>query len=102
MIKHLSAVRRPGFDPWVGKMPWRRKWQPTPVLLPGKSHGWRSLVGYSPWGCKELDSTERLLFLSLSCVHLKVYSDKFWHLCVPFAILGMCSDIIVFLFGIFL
>ena len=41
---------RPGFDPWVGKIPWRRKWQPTPVLLPGKSHGQRSLVGYSPWG----------------------------------------------------
>ena len=39
---------------------WRRKWQPTPVLLPGKSHGRRSLVGYSPWGCKESDVTERL------------------------------------------
>ena len=50
--------RRPGFDPWVGKSPWRRKWQPTPVFLPGKSHGWRSLVGYSPWGCKESDTTE--------------------------------------------
>ena len=41
------------FDPWVGKIPWSRKWQPTPVFLPGKSHGQRSLVGYSPWGCKE-------------------------------------------------
>ena len=40
-------------------------WQPTPVLLPGKSHGWRSLVGYSPWGCKESDTTELLHFLSL-------------------------------------
>ena len=39
---------------------WRRKWQPTPVLLSGKSHGPRSLVGYSPWGCKESDMTERL------------------------------------------
>ena len=39
---------------------WRRKWQPTPVLLPGESHGWRSLVGYSPWGRKEFDMTERL------------------------------------------
>ena len=37
------------FDPWVGKIPWRRKWQPTPVFLPGKSHGQRSLVGFSPW-----------------------------------------------------
>ena len=41
---------RCGFDPWVGMIPWRRKWQPTPVLLPGKSRGQRSLLGYSPWG----------------------------------------------------
>ena len=55
--------RRHGFDPWVGKIPWRRKWQPTPVLSPGESHGRRSLVGYiSPWGCKEWDMTERLHF----------------------------------------
>ena len=50
-------------NPWVGKILWRRKCQPTPVLLPGKSHGWRSVVGYSPWGCKELDTTEQLHFL---------------------------------------
>ena len=49
---------RHGFNPWVGKIPWRSKWQPTPVLLPGKFHGWRSLVGYSPWG----HTTERLHF----------------------------------------
>ena len=55
---------RPGFDPWVRKIPWRRKWHPTPELLPGESHGWWSLVGYSPWGRKELDTTERLHFLS--------------------------------------
>ena len=42
----------PGFDSWVGKIPWRRKWQSTPVSLPGKSHGQRSLAGYSPWGGK--------------------------------------------------
>ena len=42
--------KRPWFDPWVGKIPWRKKWQPTPVFLPGKSHGQRSLVGYGPWG----------------------------------------------------
>ena len=46
------------FDPWVGTIPWRRKWQPTPVFLPGESHGQRSLVGFSPWGHKELDLTE--------------------------------------------
>ena len=53
---------RPGFNPWVGKISWRRNWQPTPVLLPGKSHGHRSLVGYRPWGCKESDTTEWLHF----------------------------------------
>ena len=47
-----------GWDPWDGKIPWRRKWEPTPVLLPGKSHGWRSLVGYRPWGRKESDTNE--------------------------------------------
>ena len=52
--------RRPGFCPWVGKIPWRREWRPTPVFLPGKSHGQRSLVGYSPWGHKESDMTEWL------------------------------------------
>ena len=52
--------RRPEFDCWVRKTPWRRKWQPTPVLLPGKVHGQRSLVRYSPWCCKESDTTEQL------------------------------------------
>ena len=49
-----------GSIPGTGRPPWRRKWQPTPVLLPGKFHGWRSLVGYSPWSRKELDMTEQL------------------------------------------
>ena len=51
---------RLGFNPWVRKIPWRRKRQPTPVFLPGKSHGQRSLADYSPWGCKESDTTEQL------------------------------------------
>ena len=51
------------FDPCVGKIPWRRKWQPTPVFLPGKSQGQRSLADYCPWGHKESDTTERLHFL---------------------------------------
>ena len=50
--------RRCGFDLWVRKIPWGKKWQPTPVFLPGKSHGQRILAGYSPWGCKESDTTE--------------------------------------------
>ena len=53
---------RPRFNPWVRKISWRRKWKPTPVFLPGKSHGWRSLVGYNPWSCKVSDTTERLHF----------------------------------------
>ena len=52
--------KRPGFDPWVGKIPWRRKWHPTPVFLPGESHRQRSLAGHSSWGCKESDTTEWL------------------------------------------
>ena len=48
-----------GDDPWVRKIPWRRKWQPIPLFLPGKFHGQKSLVGYSPWGCTELNATER-------------------------------------------
>ena len=57
---------RPRFNPWVGKIPWRRKWQPTPVFLSGESHGPRNLVGYSPRGRKESDMTERLHFLSFT------------------------------------
>ena len=52
--------KKPGFNPYVGEIPWRREWQPTPAFLPGESHGQRSLVGYSPWGHKELDTTEQL------------------------------------------
>ena len=50
---------RPGFNPWVGKIPWRRARQPTPVFLPGESQGQRSLAGYGPWGCKESDMTSQ-------------------------------------------
>ena len=55
-----SRHKRRGFNPWVGKIPWRRAWQPTPVFLPGESHGQRSLAGCSPWGRKESDRTEQL------------------------------------------
>ena len=58
--------RRPGFDPWAGKIPWRSKWQPTPVFPPAESHGQRSLAGYSPWGHKELDTTKWLTHMTLS------------------------------------
>ena len=61
-VKRLPTCGRPRFNPWVGKILWRRKWQPAPLFLPGKSHGQSSLVRYSPWGCKESDMTERLHF----------------------------------------
>ena len=53
-----AGSKRSGFDPWVREILWRRAWQPIPVFLPGESHGQRRLVGYSPWGCKESDTTE--------------------------------------------
>ena len=87
-MEHYSALKRNAFESvlmkWMSLQPiiqsevsqkeeskyhtlthtsWRRQWHPTPVLLPGKSHGQRSLVGYSPWGRQELDTTERLHFL---------------------------------------
>ena len=61
VVKNLPAkCRRCGFDPWIGKIPWRREWQLTPIFLPEKFHGQRSLADYSSWGCKELDMTKLL------------------------------------------
>ena len=78
-MKNLPAnagdTRDRGSDPWVGKIPWSRKWQPPPVFLPGKSRRHRSLLGYSPWGRKESDMTEH------ACTHagLETKTTKdFW------------------------
>ena len=57
-----------GMIPWVGKIPWRRKRQPTSVFLPGKSHGQRSQADHSPWGHKELDTVEWLITHTLLCM----------------------------------
>ena len=62
------------FDPWFGKIPWRREWQPTPVFLPGEFHGQRSLAGYIQWGPKELDTTEQLTFTFFSLSPKAIYS----------------------------
>ena len=71
MVKESACqCRRHRFDPWVGKIPWSRKWQPTLVFLPGKFHVQRSLVGNSPRGCKESDTAEHtctLEQLELAC-----------------------------------
>ena len=60
MVKNPPAMQDTWDHPWIGKIPWRRKQQPTPIFLLRKSHGQRSLVGYSPWRRKEADTTERL------------------------------------------
>ena len=60
MVKNLPAMQMTWFRSLGWEDPWRRKWQPTPVFLPGESHGQRIPAGYSPWGHKELDTTERL------------------------------------------
>ena len=70
-----------GFHLRVGKVAWRREWQPTPVFLPGESHEQRSLVGYSLWGCKELDMTEQLtLSLSQGFQPIKSFNNE-WIRC---------------------
>ena len=59
VVKNLPAnARKRRFDPWVGKIPRQREWQPSPVFLPGESPGQRSLAGYIPWGRKESDTIE--------------------------------------------
>ena len=68
VVKNLSACqcrrcKRHGLDFWVRKIPWSRKCQPPPVFLSEKSHGQRSLAGYSPWGCKQSDTTEHTRIL---------------------------------------
>ena len=62
----------PGFGPWVRRIPWRRKWQSTPVFLPGEFHGQRSLVGYSLWCCKESDMTGRLTHMHITSLRLNI------------------------------
>ena len=72
MVKNLSAMQE---TPWVRKILWRREWQPTPVFLPGKSHGWKSTVGYSPWGRKELDMTKWLHLTQYTKINSKWIKD---------------------------
>ena len=60
MVKNLPAMQETWVQSQISKIPWKRLWQPTPLFLPGKFHGERSLAGYSPWDHKELDTTERV------------------------------------------
>ena len=75
MVKNHLQSRRPGFNPWVRKIPWRKEWQPTPVFLPGKFHGQRSLVGYSTGGCKASDMTEHMQEVCANSTSLSVRSE---------------------------
>ena len=60
VVKNPPAMWATGFDPWIGKIPWRKEWLPTSVSGLGEFYGQRSLEGYGPWGCKESDTTKRL------------------------------------------
>ena len=71
--KSVCQCRRRGFSPWVQKIPWRRKWQSPPVFLPEKLHEQRSLVGYSPWGVTNSDTTET----PNTCLVLKSNTKKY-------------------------
>jgi len=70
------------FDPQVRTIPWMWAWQLTPVFLPGKSHGERSLVGYSPWGCKESDMTE-----------VTEHAGTHAHVCMYDVFVGLCESL---------
>ena len=70
----FSLMGRPKFNPWVGKMPWRRERQPTPIFLPGEFHRQRSLAGYSPQGRKESDTAEQL-----TRAHTHIYHGVLLH-----------------------
>ena len=67
-------LKRCRFDTWVRKIPWRRKWQHTPVLSPGESHGQSSLASYSPWGCKEPDTAVT------ECAHMHTHKRTHTHI----------------------
>ena len=83
----ICQCRIYGFDPWVGKTPWRSKWQPTSLSLPGKSHGQRSLEGYSPWCCKRVGHDLVTEQQYITCYIRTIYTPDrcFYHLPkVPF------------------
>ena len=96
--KEFACSRRPGFDPWVGKIPWWRKWQPTKVSLPGKSHRQRSLVGCSPWGCKESGMTEQLTLTYLKLVGAKSHKSFQFRIFV-FSLCSSRHSIVIYIRG---
>ena len=85
--------RRCRFSPWVGEIPWRRKWQPIPVCLPGKYHGQGSLAGYSPRGCTESDMTE---WLRTSCTKVSMLLGSSLQIIVTWAREPLVGSIWIF------
>ena len=75
LLYQYRTRKRHRFDPWVGKIPWRRAWQPTTVFFPGESHGQSSLVGYSPYGHKESEYYPAII-LKESIVNTHNYKDE--------------------------
>ena len=70
----MQEMQELGFDPWVRKFPWRRKWQPTPLFLPGKFHGQRGLEVCRPWGHEESDTTVHACHLLYKvCIYIYMY-----------------------------
>ena len=77
-LRICLQFKRAEFNPWVGKIPWRRKWQPTLVFLPGKSDGQRSLAGYSPWGLKESDTIKQQTTMTWETTHKRGGGAERW------------------------
>ena len=79
IVRICLQYRRHGFHLWVRKIPWGREWQPTPVFLTGESHGQRSLAGHSPWGLKELGTSEQLTHTHTHThTHTRVHTHETW------------------------
>ena len=93
VVKNLPAnagCKRHGFDPWVGKILWRKVWQPTPVFLPGESYGQRRLVSYSPWDHKESDVNE-VTYHTLDTLHNREIERE-----DPKMTLGFCLELFTY------
>ena len=95
-------LKRLQFNPWVGKIPWRRDWQATPVFLPGESHGHRSLAGYCPWGHKELDMQERVTIsfhFFCTCVLFSFIKKVVHHALITYFHMNLLCSCVIFLLG---
>ena len=70
----FRRLKRNALNPWVGNIPWRRAWQPTPIFLPGECYGQKRLVGYSPWGSQDQTLLKRL------STHTRIYTYTYWYI----------------------